>query len=488
MTFVTVTYRSADEDQVNKSVRRTNYMRRETVSKSNYLGERAIVVGGGLAGLSAARALSDRFRQVVILDRDELPDSATPRPGVPQGKHPHALLGGGLKALEQLFPGFGNELGRAGAVPINRGFDMLYEIPGQDAWPRIKFGWPTYAMSRPLIELTLRRQVERLTNVKVQGRCRVLNIIGESNTGVATGICYQTPDGNVETLQSDLIIDASGNGSLTLEFLKASGRRVPEETSIGVNMRYASALFDHADIRDNYKTAYAFPNAPEASRGGLILPAENGNYQVVLIGRGEDIPPISEIEFRRYARELWTPTLYNAIKNAKRLTEITPNSFTQSRWRHFAQVSDFPCGLLPIGDAICRFNPVHGQGMSVAAKEASLLFDLLGRFNSDLLSTLAHDFLTKAENLIADPWAMSALPDFIYPETTGARPKNLEERLNFQKGLGRLAARDAAVFELLMDVRNLLKPLNVLDDPSIVGRIENEVASELSLSCAAQVA
>jgi hypothetical protein len=209
---------------------------------------------------------------------------------------------------------------------------------------------------------------------------------------------------------------------------------------------------------------------------------------MVLFGRGEDIPPISEIEFRRYARELWTPTLYNAIKNAKRLTEITPNSFTQSRWRHFAQVSDFPCGLLPIGDAICRFNPVHGQGMSVAAKEASLLFDLLGRFNSDLLSTLAHDFLTKAENLIADPWAMSALPDFIYPETTGARPKNLEERLNFQKGLGRLAARDAAVFELLMDVRNLLKPLNVLDDPSIVGRIENEVASELSLSSAAQFA
>jgi len=245
MTFVTVTYRSADEDQVNKSIQRTNYMRRETVSKSYYLGERAIVVGGGLAGLSAARALCDRFRQVVILDRDELPDGATPRPGVPQGKHPHGLLGGGLKALEQLFPGFGNELGRAGAVPINRGFDMLYEIPGQDAWPRIKFGWPTYAMSRPLIELTLRRQVERLTNVKVQGRCRVLNIIGESDTGVATGICYQTPDGNVETLQSDLIIDASGNGSLTLEFLKASGRRLPEETSIGVNMHSASALFDH---------------------------------------------------------------------------------------------------------------------------------------------------------------------------------------------------------------------------------------------------
>jgi hypothetical protein len=95
----------------------------------------------------------------VILDRDELPDGATPRRGVPQGKHPHGLLGGGLKALEQLFPGFGNELRHAGAVPIDRGFDMLYEIPGQDPWPRIKFGRPTYAMSRPLIELTLRRQL-----------------------------------------------------------------------------------------------------------------------------------------------------------------------------------------------------------------------------------------------------------------------------------------------------------------------------------------
>jgi 2-polyprenyl-6-methoxyphenol hydroxylase-like FAD-dependent oxidoreductase len=295
-------------------------------------------------------------------------------------------------------------------------------------------------------------------------------------------------DGNLETLQSDLIIDASGNGSLTLEFLKAIGRRLPEETTIGVNMHYASALFDRADIRDNYQIAYIFPNAPEESRGGLIVPAENESYQVVLLGRGKDNPPIKESEFRAYARNLWSPTVYNAIKDAKRLTAITPNSFTQSKWRHFAQVSDFPRGLLPIGDAICRFNPVYGQGMSVAAREAGLLSDLLGRFDDDLLSTLAPDFLTRAEDLLAAPWAMSAIPDFIYPETTGVPPQDLQQRLNFQKGLGQLAARDAAVFELLMDVRHLLKPLDVLDDPSIVRRIENEITSELSPASAAQVA
>jgi 2-polyprenyl-6-methoxyphenol hydroxylase-like FAD-dependent oxidoreductase len=463
-------------------------MRRETASKNHYLGDRAIVDGSGLAGLSAAGALSVRFRQVLILDRDELPNGATPRSGVPQDKHPHGLLRGGLEALEQLFPGFGNELRQAGAVPFDQGFDVLSEIAGEAPWPRIKVDRLTYSMSRPLIELTLRRQVESLRNVEVRGGSRVLNIIGASDTGAATDICYRRPDGKVETLQSDLIIDASGNGSLTLQFLKASGRRLPKETSIGVNMRYASALFDKADIQDGYKIAYTFPDAPAENRGGLIMLAENGTYQVVLIGRGEDIPPINEIEFRRYARDLRTPTIYNAIKHARRLTEIAPYSFTESRWRHFAQVSDFPHGLLPIGDAICRFNPVYGQGMSVAAREASLLFDLLGRSDSDLLSTLAPDFLPKAEDLIADPWAMSAMPDFIYPETIGVRPENLEQSLNFQKGLGRLAARDTAVFELLLDVRNLLKPLNVLDDPSIVSRVENELASDLSHSSAAQVA
>jgi hypothetical protein len=170
-------------------------MRRELASESYYLGDRAIVVGSGLGGLSAARAVSDRFHQVMILDRDELQADAAPRPGVPQGKHPHGLLGGGLEAPEQLFPGFGYELSKAGAVPVHRGFDMLYEIPGQDPWPRVKYGRPTYAMSRPLIEVTVRRQVERLTNVKVQSGCRVLNIIGESSTGAAKGICYRTADG-----------------------------------------------------------------------------------------------------------------------------------------------------------------------------------------------------------------------------------------------------------------------------------------------------
>jgi 2-polyprenyl-6-methoxyphenol hydroxylase-like FAD-dependent oxidoreductase len=460
-------------------LQKTEDMEREETLKNSFLGQRSVVVGAGMGGLSAARVLADYFDEVIILDRDELPDDAIPRPCVPQGKHPHVLLGGGLKALENLFPGFGHELILAGAEPMEPGVDMLLEVPGQDVWPRIKLSWPTYSMSRPLIERTLRRQIERIRNVRVRPGCRVLNIVSEPHVLAATGIRYETPDGNRKTLESDLVVDASGNGSLTVQFLKTTDdRRPPAVTSIGVNTRYASALFEHVDIANDYKGVFTFPDAPEQSRGGLIVPAENHQHQVVLIGRGNDIPPIDADEFLSYARTLPTLSVYNAMKNAKPLTGITPFSFAESRWRHFARVPDFPNGLLPIGDAICRFNPVYGQGMSVALQEANLLFDLLRTSDGSQLATLAPTFLTKAETLIADPWAMSAIPDFIYQETTGERPADLEDRLNFQRALGRLAVHDAEVYQLLIEIRHVLKPLSLLDDPSIVRRVKEEIASQ----------
>jgi 2-polyprenyl-6-methoxyphenol hydroxylase-like FAD-dependent oxidoreductase len=453
------------------------YMKCEVTSENAHFGKRAIVVGAGLSGLSAGRALSDYFDEVLILDRDELPDGATGRPGVPQGKQPHGLLGGGLRAMENLFSGFGEELRRAGAIPIDAGSDMLWEVPNQRVWPRIRISWLTYSMSRPLIELTLRRKVERIRNINVRSGYRGLKIVSDSNAQAATGILCETVDGRLETLQSDLIIDASGNGFLTLDFLKAMGRRPPEETFIGVKIRYASALFEDVSIRNGYKVVITLPNAPEQGRRGLILPAENNAFQVAFAGKSDsEIPPVDGSEFLNCARRLPTLTIYNAIKNAKRVSNIAPYSFPGSRWRHFAQVPDFPGGLLPIGDVICRFNPVYGQGMTVASLEANLLYNLLSTLDGDRFAALTPAFLTEAETLIAGPWAMSAVPDFIYPDTIGERPEDFEDRLNFQRTLNRLAVSDAQLYELLVEIRHVLKPLSLLDDPAIVRRVRENMA------------
>ena len=452
-------------------------MKREVASESSRLGKRAIVVGAGLAGLSTARVLSDYFDEVIILDRDELPGAAARRPGVPQGKQPHGLLGGGLQALEKLFPGFRDELVQAGAEPIDAGLDMLWEVPDQEIWPRIRLGWPLLCMSRPLLERTLRRRIERIRNIKVKGGYRVLNIVSESNAQAASGVRCQIVDGSQQTLQSDLTVDASGNGSLTVEFLKTTGRRPPAETKIGVNIHYASALFERSPIWNGYRFALTLPDAPEESRAGIIVPAENNIIHVGLAGRCKDIPPTDANEFLNYARRLPTLTIFNAIKNAKRLTDIIPFSFNESRRRHFAQVPDFPRGLLPIGDAICRFNPVYGQGMTVASLEAEMLFDLLPTLDGDSLANLAPAFLTEADEVITGPWAMSAMTDFVYPETTGERPPDFANRLNFQHALSRLAVRDVEIYKLLMEVRDVLKPLSALDDASVVRRVKEEMAN-----------
>jgi 2-polyprenyl-6-methoxyphenol hydroxylase-like FAD-dependent oxidoreductase len=447
---------------------------------SSHIGKRAIVIGAGVSGLSAARALAGHFQEVIVLERDELPSGATPRPGAPQGKQAHGLLGGAMKALEELFPGFARDLAQAGAVPVNPGFELLLELPGLDPFPRREWSWLIYSLSRPLIELTMRRRVEGQGNIALRGGCRALEIVGTPDGTLVTGVRCETVDGVSEIISADLVVDASKHGALTLSFLDSAGRPVPEETTIGVDIRYATALFAPAyGALGEFKAIVTFPKAPEGVHYGYLLPVEKSSWQLLLVGRGDDAPPLDGDAFLAYAQKLSTPTIYNAMKGAKRLSEIARYGFPESRWRHFGRLDSFPRGLLPAGDAICCLNPVYGQGITVAVQEANTLRRLLSMnaLDADPLATLAQAFLAEAEALIEDPWAISAIPDFIYPQTRGKRPADLEDRLKSQGALARIATRDPAVYELFAEVRHLLKPLSVLSEPELARRVEAETAT-----------
>jgi 2-polyprenyl-6-methoxyphenol hydroxylase-like FAD-dependent oxidoreductase len=179
-----------------------------------------------------------------------------------------------------------------------------------------------------------------------------------------------------------------------------------------------------------------------------------------------------------YVQQLRTPTIYNAIKPARRLGEIARFRFPASAYRHDERLETFPRGLLPLGDALCRFNPIYGQGMSVAAQEARALGQLLATRAAarEPLEGLAPAFFAAASVLIETPWAMAAIPDFVYPETRGERPADLEQRFKVGSALSKLAARDPAVHKLMAEVQHLLKPPSVYQDPELMQRVRTVLA------------
>jgi 2-polyprenyl-6-methoxyphenol hydroxylase-like FAD-dependent oxidoreductase len=444
------------------------------------VGKHAVVVGAGMAGLAAAGALADWFEQVTVLERDALPGTPSHRTGTPQSWHSHGLLAGGQRALEQLFPGFGDALGRAGAVSIRFNQDFLEEPPHRDPMPLRDFGLSGYTMSRPLIELTLRRCLEQRGNVAFRDGIRALSLDASQDGRRVTAVrCATAGDHRILVVPADLIVDASGSGLLTTSLLQSVGLGLPRMTTIGVGLGYTTAIMDvPADSPPDWKVVLTHADAPHSSRRALILPIEGNRWIMTVAGRGDDRPPADWPALQTYLRHLVTPTVYNRIRNTKPVGKLVRYGFAESVRRHFEQMDNFPDGLIPFGDAVCRFNPIYGQGMTVAAKEAVLLHDLLAAeaTTGDALSGLGHRFLAEAQALIETPWMMAAIPDFAFPETRGERPADLQHSLQFAGALSRLAARDAEVQRLVIEVWNMLKPRSAYQDPEIVRRVEAEMA------------
>ena len=267
---------------------------------------------------------------------------------------------------------------------------------------------------------------------------------------------YENANGASEIIAADLVVDASGRGASTLGLLKSMGRPLPEETTIGIDLGYATCVFAVPDdAPTDWKGVMTFGQAPHNSRGGLMLPLEGNRWMTTIGGRHGDVPSGDVEGFLSYAKALRTPTIYNAIKHAKCVDGVARYGFPESVRRHFERLDVFPRGLLPIADAICRFNPVYGQGMSVAALEACLLRKLLETPRGDPLAALASTFFAEVQAVIDTPWSVAVF-DFAFPDTRGQRPADFETTLKFGIALTQLAAEDPAVHKLTAEVQNLL--------------------------------
>jgi 2-polyprenyl-6-methoxyphenol hydroxylase-like FAD-dependent oxidoreductase len=443
---------------------------------SSYIANRALVIGAGMAGLAAAGALSNHFEQVLVLDRDQIPGEPAHRTGTPQARHAHVLLAGGLRALAELFPGFVDSLTEAGAVSIEFNRDFRIERLGFDPFPRREFGIHMLASTRPLLEFVTRRRLAERRNVAVRQNCRVQAIIASPDGARVTGVRCDT-EGVIETLDADLVVDASGRGNLIRDCLLANGYDAPEETIIGMDAGYSTMIFDIPGEPLDFLGVNHFATAPDSGRGAVMLPCEGNRWIVSLLGMHGDKPPGEWGDFLAYAKSLRTRTVYDVIFNAERVGEIHRYALPESVHRHFERLERFPDGLLPLGDSMCRFNPIFGQGMSVGALEAVTLHKLLSEnsHEDNALNALVPVYFAAASDLIQTPWS-TAILDFVYPETTGVRPPDLENSFEFVAALFRLAARDPDVHRLFTEVQQLLKPNSVFQDPDFAERVNAEIA------------
>ena len=436
--------------------------------------KQAIVVGAGMAGLAAAKAIEPHFEKVTVFDRDSLPDAPAPRSGTPQARHTHGLLAGGHSALDRLFPGLEIDLMDAGAVRTRLRRDFRMELPGFDPFPQRDLGYDQFALSRPVLERVCRHRVEQEPHIEIRHRSRVTELIASpDNRGVA-GVLFEDVRGAAGALAADLVVDASGRISLTQGFLEAIGWQKPATVEIGMDQAYSTLVFEKpADAPTDWRVVIHVAAPPHSSRHGVIFPMEGGRWSVSLAENHGKAPPGDIDGFMEFVASFRTPTIHRAIRGAKRVGEIARFRMPSSVRCAYDRLDRFPRGLIPLGDSACRFPPIFGQGMSVAAQECCVLAGLIQsrRWRIDPLDGLAEAFLTEIQPLLETPWS-HAMSDLAYPETRGERPPDLKQKLNYGRALLQLAAEDPEVDMILTEVRALLKPFSALREPKLAARVE----------------
>ena len=436
-------------------------------------GRHALVIGGSMAGLLAARVLADHFERVTIVERDRLPHKPEQRQGVPQSRHSHVLLLQGQQILEQLFPGLQAELTAADAPTLDWVLDS--RMLGFGGWePRFPSGLITRTCSRNLLEFTVRRQLATYSNVLFLEEYQVTGLLSDDSQTSVTGVRVRASYRPEKELAADLVIDASGRSSRLPQWLEALGYAPPQETIVNSFLGYASRWYQcPADDQRDWQALVIWPRSPDGSRAGMLYPVEENRWVVTLAGVGRDYPPTDDAGFLDFARNMRSPIIYEAIKDAQPLSPIYSYRRTENRLRHYERLSRWPERLCVMGDAVCAFNPIYGQGMTVSALGALALDQCLNeqyqhQSNRDL-SGLAQRFQKKLVKVNATPWLMATGEDFRWPTTEGGQ-LDLKIRLMhwYLDQVRLLTAQSPQAFKIFMEVLHLQKDPTALFQPSIV--------------------
>jgi 2-polyprenyl-6-methoxyphenol hydroxylase-like FAD-dependent oxidoreductase len=438
-------------------------------------GRHAVVLGGSLAGLLAARVLSDHFDEVTLIERDAYRETAEVRRGIPQANHVHGLLLRGREVLEEFFPGLQDEM-IADGVPI---VDMANEI----AW-YTRAGWGirfpsemrVLAFTRPVLDLHVRRRLSSNPRVKIMDNTDVLRLIPDRDKNRLAGvlICPRNSESDrkvAKELRADLVVDTTGRASRAPRWLNDLGYVIPEETVVDAHLGYASRLYRIPDdFNRDWRCAYVQSAPPQRNRGAILFEVEGNRWLVTLTGGARDYPPSDEAGFLEFARSLPAPMIYDAMCAAEPVSPIKTHRGTENRLRHFERAKELPENFLLVGDAVCAFNPVYGQGMTTAALGALTLRNTLREKGS--LDCLSRRFLKRLAKVNKAPWLLATGEDYRYPQTTGHGAGLMTKFMHrYMNHVIELATQSVAVRHVLLRAFSMLVPPTALLHPRISLRV-----------------
>jgi 2-polyprenyl-6-methoxyphenol hydroxylase-like FAD-dependent oxidoreductase len=432
----------------------------------------AIVIGASMAGMLAARVLAGHVERVTVVERDRLSDGVQPRRGVPQGWQVHALLARGLVGLERLFPGFGQDLQDAGAVPVRLPGDTL--ILGRAGWvDRRAPGWLSLSASRPLIEATVRRRLLELPGVTILDGCAA-TALGASDDGrVVRGLVLRGDDGTA-FVDADLVVDASGRGSRTPTWLADLGSPIPDRTTIDAHITYASRFYRVPDgFAADWKGMMIFGDRADNPRSGYLFPVEDGRWVVGLIGARGVHAATDEDGYFAFARSLRSPVLAEALAAAEPVSDVHLHRGTNNQRWHYERLRRWPERLVVLGDAAFAFDPVYGQGMSSAVLAAEILDACLRtqrrRGRDGDLAGLGGRFQRRLARRLAEPWLFAVGEDLRFPGTTGGTPGLLRRTLQrYQDRLEVAATYDPVVTDVYVRALGMLERPTAILRPHLV--------------------
>jgi len=430
----------------------------------------AVVLGSGMAGLVTSRILADHFERVTVLERDAAPDGAGPRPGVPQGKHFHALLPGGLLILAELFPGVLDELKNAGSLlpapdqfyffrPEGKSYTLGAYMPTPPPDTGQRF---IYVQSRGLLEHCVRARVTALDNVELRYGARVEDITADGDRVTGVRVAH-----GGEPIAAELVVDAMGRGGKTLQWLDRLGFERPVENVVHCDFAYTS-VFMRPRSPEIFRDVGFFVMSSPVGRGGGLVRMEHGLWLASVGGRHGDYPPRDLEGMLQYANSIGEPFFTELLAQADAVTDPGSYRFEQSVRRRFEQLQRFPEGLLPIGDAICHYNPLYGQGMSAACRQAMALRRCLQQrvASGAGLAALWRDFLPEAYQETRAPWLFAALADFRDPRCKGDFPTEESELIPLLAHVvAETAAGDPQALPVALAIQSLVAPLEILRQP-----------------------